>query len=212
MSLLVVGSVAIDSVETPTEKRENVLGGAAVFFSYSASYFTPVRLVGIVGEDWPPEHTKLLKSRNIDMAGLHTVKGGKTFFWRGKYLPNMNDRETLEVHLNVFGDFEPVVPPTFRESKFLFLANAPPMVQMKVMDQVPNALIDRGRHDGFVDQHSARRADAIVQADRWVGAERCGGEAVERDRQFGEGRVGGAEDGAEVRGDQEGGAWGDVLQ
>ena len=67
------------------------------------------------------------------------VKGGKTFFWRGKYLPNMNDRETLEVHLNVFGDFEPVVPPTFRESKFLFLANAPPVVQMKVMDQVPNA-------------------------------------------------------------------------
>ena len=125
MSLLVVGSVAIDSVETPTDRRENVLGGAAVFFSYSASYFTPVRLVGIVGEDWPPEHTKLLKSRNIDMAGLHMVKGGKTFFWTGKYQPNMNDRETLEVHLNVFGDFEPVVPPTFRESKFLFLANAP---------------------------------------------------------------------------------------
>jgi cytidine kinase len=139
MPLLVVGSVALDSVETPTQRRDNVLGGAAVFFSYSASYFSPVRLVGVVGEDWPAEHTQLLESRRIDTAGLHVVKGGKTFRWTGKYQPNMNDRETLEVHLNVFGDFNPVLPPEFRRSKFLFLANGSPVLQMKVLDQVDGA-------------------------------------------------------------------------
>ena len=141
MPLLVVGSVALDSVETPTERRNNVLGGAAVFFSYSASYFSPVKLVGIVGEDWPQEHTRLLQSRGIDTAGLHVVKGGKTFRWTGKYQPNMNDRDTLEVHLNVFGDFDPVLPPDFRTSKFLFLANGSPIVQMKVLDQVDGAML-----------------------------------------------------------------------
>src|SRR5690606_38580160 len=95
MSLLVVGSVALDSVETATDRRDNVLGGSAVFFSYAASYFSPVHLVGVVGEDWPAEHTRLLETRGIDASGLHVIKGGETFRWRGKYLPNMNDRETL---------------------------------------------------------------------------------------------------------------------
>jgi sugar/nucleoside kinase (ribokinase family) len=130
MPLLVVGSVALDSVETPTARRDDVLGGAAVFFSYSASYFSPVMLVGVVGEDWPREHTDLLKNRGIDTAGLHVVKGGKTFRWTGKYQPNMNDRETLEVHLNVFGDFNPVLPAEYRRSEFLFLANGSPKLQM----------------------------------------------------------------------------------
>ncbi|MEC8242079.1 MAG: sugar kinase, partial [Planctomycetota bacterium] len=102
MSLLVVGSLALDSVETPTQSRDNVLGGSAVFFSYAASYFTGVRLVGVVGEDWPQEHTDLLGQRRVDTQGLQFVEGGKTFRWRGKYQPNMNDRDTLEVHLNVF--------------------------------------------------------------------------------------------------------------
>ncbi len=141
MALVVVGSVALDSVETPTARRDNVLGGAAVFFSYSASYFSPVNLVGIVGDDWPQQHTKLLEKRGIDTAGLHIVKGGKTFRWTGKYQPNMNDRETLEVHLNVFGDFDPVVPENFRRSKFLFLANGSPVVQAKVLDQMPEAVL-----------------------------------------------------------------------
>src|SRR5262245_16297637 len=118
MSLLVVGSVAIDSVQTPTEIRERILGGSASYFSYSASFFGPVRLVGVVGEDFPPQHVELLKSRNIDTSGLHVIPGGKTFFWKGKYQPNMNDRETLEVHLNVFGDFKPQLPAEFRRSDF----------------------------------------------------------------------------------------------
>lgn len=139
MPLLVVGSVALDSVETPTERRDDVLGGSAVFFSYAASYFSKVRLVGVVGEDWPAQHTELLHKRGIDVSGLTVVKGGKTFRWRGKYQPNMNDRDTLEVHLNVFEKFDPVLPDAYRRCEYLFLANGSPKVQMKVLDQVPNA-------------------------------------------------------------------------
>ena len=139
MSLLVVGSVALDSVETPRAKRDDILGGSAVYFSYAASFFSPVHLVGVVGEDWPVEHTRLLEKRRIDTAGLTTVRGGKTFRWRGKYQPNMNDRETLEVHLNVFNDFDPKLPESFRRLPFLFLANGSPTLQMKVLDQVQGA-------------------------------------------------------------------------
>ncbi|MDP6720792.1 MAG: sugar kinase, partial [Pirellulaceae bacterium] len=139
MPLLVVGSVAFDSVETPTDSRENVLGGSATYFSYAASYFTSVRLVGAVGEDWPDEHTQLLQSRKIDTTGLQIVEGEKTFFWSGKYLPNMNDRETLDVQLNVFGQFDPVLPNDYKACRYLFLANGSPTIQLKVLDQLPNA-------------------------------------------------------------------------
>lgn len=141
MSLLVVGSVAFDSIHTPTAERERVLGGSAVYFSYAASFFTPVRLVGVVGEDWPQEATQMLKSRNIDTSGLQVKPGGKTFFWKGRYMPNMNDRETLEVDLNVFGEFDPVLPQPFVDTPFVFLANAAPTVQMKVLSQTKNPKI-----------------------------------------------------------------------
>lgn len=141
MPLLVVGSVALDSVETPQDVRDDVLGGSAVYFSYAASYFSAVRLVGVVGDDWPTEHTTLLRERGIDTSGLHVVPGARTFRWRGKYLPNMNDRETLEVHLNVFEHFDPVLPESYRRCPFLFLANGSPVVQMKVLDQVPGAVL-----------------------------------------------------------------------
>ena len=132
MPLLVVGSVALDCVETPTDKRDDVLGGSAVFFS-------PVKMIGTVGEDWPQEHTKFLEKRGIDTSGIEVIKGGKTFRWRGRYLPNMNDRETLEVHLNVFGDFKPKLQTNHRDSKFVFLGNASPVTQLSVLDQVPDA-------------------------------------------------------------------------
>ena len=139
MSLLVVGSVALDTVETPKESRDNVLGGSAVFFSFAASYFTSVKLVSVVGDDWPDEHTRLLQQRNIDTGGLQVVPGAKTFRWRGKYLPNMNDRETLEIHLNVFEHFDPVLPEEYRRAKFLFLANGSPGLQLKVLEQASGA-------------------------------------------------------------------------
>jgi sugar/nucleoside kinase (ribokinase family) len=141
MPLLVVGSVAYDSIQTPTAVRERVIGGSATYFSYAASYFTPVRLVGVVGEDWDDRHTQLLRARGIDTAGLKVVKGAKTFFWKGKYLPNMNDRETLDVQLNVFGDFDPVLSDNYRRAKFVFLANGSPVLQLKVLDQMIGPLL-----------------------------------------------------------------------
>ena len=141
MSLLVVGSVALDSVETPSDRRDDILGGSAVHFSYAASYFTPVQLVGVVGQDWPRGHTELLEARGIDTSGLQVVQEGETFRWRGRYQPNMNDRETLEVHLNVFESFDPVLPDDFRRSKYLFLANGSPLLQLKVLDQVTSPLL-----------------------------------------------------------------------
>lgn len=137
MPLVVVGSVAIDNVETPSERRNNLLGGSATHFSYAASFFTSVRLMGVVGEDWPEEHTKFLADRGIDTTGLSVVKGGKTFSWTGRYEPNMNDRETLEVELNVFGEFDPVLPEQYTKAKYVFLANGVPGVQLKVLSQVP---------------------------------------------------------------------------
>src|SRR4051812_21587811 len=124
MPLVVVGSVALDSVETPAHAmRDDLLGGSAVFFSYAASFFTSVRLAGVIGEDWPSQHTKMLQDRSIDTAGLQVVPGGKTFRWTGRYLKNMNDRETLSLSLNVMGQFDPVLPEHYRKCRFLFLAN-----------------------------------------------------------------------------------------
>lgn len=172
MPLLVVGSVALDSVHTPCEAREDVLGGSAVYFSYAASFFTSVRLVGVVGEDWPQEHTQFLQSRRIDTRGLQVVPGGKTFRWRGKYLPNMNDRQTLEVHLNVLGDFDPVLPDDFKRCRYVFLANGSPRAQMKVLDQVigPRLVVAdtmdlwiRDAHDELLQLF--RRVDGLVLND-----------------------------------------------
>jgi sugar/nucleoside kinase (ribokinase family) len=139
MPLLVVGSVAFDCIETPTDKRDDVLGGSAVFFSYAASFFSPVRMIGAVGEDWPQEHTALLERKGIDTSGLQIIPGGKTFRWRGRYLPNMNDRETIEVHLNVLDEFQPKLGPTHQDCRFLFLGNASPAVQLDVLKQAKNA-------------------------------------------------------------------------
>jgi cytidine kinase len=137
MPLLVVGSVAIDNVETPHARRDGLLGGSATHFSYAASFFTDVQLVGVVGEDWPAEHTELLNGRGIDTSGLHVVRGGKSFRWTGRYEPNMNDRETLDIQLNVFGQFNPVLSENYRRTEYVFLANGVPALQMKVLDQVP---------------------------------------------------------------------------
>ncbi len=140
MPLVVVGSVALDSVETPSHgKRDDVLGGSAVFFSYTASFFTSVRLAGVIGEDWPPQHLKMLQERSIDTAGLQVVPGGKTFRWSGRYLKNMNDRETLSLNLNVMGQFDPVLPEHYRHCKFLFLANGATEIQLRVIDQCGGA-------------------------------------------------------------------------
>lgn len=136
MSLLVVGSIAFDSIHAPSGSVDDVLGGSATFFSYASSFFTRPRLVGVVGEDFPDEHRQLFASRNVDTAGLVVQAGGKTFRWKGRYHDDMNTRDTLEVHLNVLGTFNPVLPASFRDSSHVFLANSHPAVQAKVLDQV----------------------------------------------------------------------------
>ena len=184
MPLLVWGSVALDSVETPTDKRDNVLGGSAVFFSYAASYFTSASLVGDVGDDWPAEHTALLESRKVDTRGLNVLKGEKTFRWRRKYLPNMNDRETLEVHLNVLGKFDPVIPEEYRAPLCVFgqrLADHP----AQGAGESPRCRARCGRHHGSVDQYSARRVNGLVSAHRRPGAERQRGTLADRRRESG---------------------------
>ncbi len=135
MSLLVVGSIAFDSIETPNRSLDDVLGGSASHFAFAASFFTTPRLVGVVGEDFPEEHRRLFAGRKIDLAGLVT-QPGQTFRWKGRYHQDMNTRDTLEVHLNVFGSFDPVLPPSFRDSTHVFLANGSPVVQARVLDQV----------------------------------------------------------------------------
>ncbi|MCC6503540.1 MAG: sugar kinase [Deltaproteobacteria bacterium] len=135
MSILVVGSVAFDSVETPFGKAEEVLGGSATYFSTSASFFTGVSLVAVVGEDFPDKHIETLKAKGIDVAGLRKVPG-KTFRWKGYYGYDLNQAHTLETHLNVFSSFNPEVPAAYREAPFVFLANIDPELQMKVLDQV----------------------------------------------------------------------------
>src|ERR1051326_3808817 len=135
VSLLVVGSIAFDSIETPHGTVDDALGGSASYFACAASFFTRPRLVAVVGADFPDDHRRVLTERNIDASGLVT-QPGKTFRWKGRYHQDMNTRDTLEVHLNVFGDFEPVLPEHYRDSTHVFLANGSPVLQARVLDQV----------------------------------------------------------------------------
>ncbi len=137
MSLLVVGSVALDTVTTPCGHRENVLGGSCSYFAVAASVLTRVRLVAAIGADFPQEHVHLFSSRDIDLAGLERVPDGKTFRWAGRYEPRMDVRETLWTDLNVLGSFRPTLPAAFRDSHFVFLANGDPVTQNHVRDQLP---------------------------------------------------------------------------
>ncbi len=135
VSLLVVGSVAYDGVETPFGKAERMLGGACTYISLAASFFTDVSIVGVVGDDFAQEDVDLLTSRGIDISGLERVPG-KTFFWQGVYSADMNDRTTLRTDLNVFADFDPKLPPSLQEKPFLLLGNIQPALQRSVLAQM----------------------------------------------------------------------------
>jgi sugar/nucleoside kinase (ribokinase family) len=134
-SLLVVGSIAFDSIETPTGSVDDALGGSATYFSYAASFFVAPRLVGVVGEDFPEEHRRLLAGRHVDTAGLVTLPG-QTFRWKGRYHQDMNTRDTIAVHLNVLGEFDPKLPERFRDSTHIFLGNSSPVLHARVLDQI----------------------------------------------------------------------------
>ncbi len=135
MGIVVVGTVAFDTVETPFGRGENVLGGSATYFSTSASFFTDVSLVAVVGEDFPEEHVQFLQSRAINTDGLQRIPG-KTFHWTGKYGYDLNEAQTLDTQLNVLMEFRPDLPESYRAAEYLFLANIDPDLQMEVLEQV----------------------------------------------------------------------------
>jgi sugar/nucleoside kinase (ribokinase family) len=137
VSLLVVGSVALDTVETPFGKVKDALGGSAVYIAVAASYFTaPVKVVGVVGGDFPKSHIEFLKEHNVDLDGLQIIQGGKTFRWTGKYHYDLNSRDTLLTQLNVFEKFDPVIPEAFQKSSYVCLGNIDPVLQRKVLAQI----------------------------------------------------------------------------
>ena len=145
MSLLVVGSIALDTIETPFGRADQVAGGSAVYISAAASYFTaPIRLVGVVGSDFPKSEIEFLESRGIDLDGLQVVQGGKTFHWSGRYHYDLNMRDTLDTQLNVFETFNPVLPDSYRKSRYVVLGNIDPVLQRRViesLDQKPELVI-----------------------------------------------------------------------
>jgi sugar/nucleoside kinase (ribokinase family) len=135
--LLVVGSIGLDSIETPFGVVKDVLGGAASYSALSASFFAGVRMVGVVGDDFPEEHSRLFESHGIDLAGVQRI-AGETFRWNGYYEYDMNQAHTLATHLNVFETFQPRIPDAYRDTPYVFLANIDPALQLTVLDQVRN--------------------------------------------------------------------------
>ncbi|MEO1713823.1 MAG: PfkB family carbohydrate kinase [Bacteroidota bacterium] len=137
MSLLTVGTVAFDTIETPLGKADRIVGGAATFISLAASYFTtPIQLVSVIGDDFPKAELEYMESRGITLEGLQIKEGERSFFWEGRYHENMNARDTLDTQLNVLADFDPVLPESYRQAKYLMLGNLTPSVQQRVLDQL----------------------------------------------------------------------------
>lgn len=144
MSIVVVGSVAYDGVETPHGSVDRMLGGAATYIALSASFFSPVQIVAVVGDDFAQEDYDLLASRQINLDGVERVAGGKTFFWRGVYSQDMNDRTTLQTDLNVFADFAPKLPEAYRAAPYLMLGNIQPALQRSVREQMNGVRLTGG--------------------------------------------------------------------
>src|SRR5438105_7477462 len=136
MMVLVIGSIALDTLETPFGKADDQLGGAGSYFSLAASVLAPVQLVGVVGADMPEQHLDTLRGQGVDLEGVQRVENGKTFRWSGRYEYDMNVAHTLDTQLNVFADFRPNLPETYRETEYVYLANITPSLQLDVLEQV----------------------------------------------------------------------------
>src|SRR5580693_8536747 len=143
MAILVVGSVAFDTIETPSGRAERCVGGAATHFALAASYFTDVRVIAVVGEDFNAEHESILTRRGIDTRGIEHI-AGKSFFWSGSYLKNLNEAQTLNTELNVFQSFSPKIPAEYEDSEYLFLANIDPVLQEEVRRKMPKVKLACG--------------------------------------------------------------------
>jgi sugar/nucleoside kinase (ribokinase family) len=166
MRLLVVGSVALDSIETSLECAESVLGGSATFASGSASLLTQVELVGVVGEDFPLHELNFLRERRVDVSGLKVIPGGKTFRWGGRYGADMNTRETLFTELGVFASFDPVIPPKFQETPYIFLGNIDPRIQRRVVEQIKAPrLVAADTMNFWIHGHRAELLETLKRVD-----------------------------------------------
>jgi sugar/nucleoside kinase (ribokinase family) len=165
MSIVVVGSVAYDSIKTPSGKVDRCLGGAATYFSLAASYFAKVRVVAIVGEDFTAEDEDVMRRRGVDTSGI-VHASGKSFFWAGEYGANLNEAQTLDTQLNVFADFNPQVPPKYRDSEFLFLANIDPVLQGNVRRQMNGAkLVGGDTMNYWIKDHRANLEATLSRVD-----------------------------------------------
>ncbi len=169
--VLVVGSIGLDSIKTPFGEVFEVLGGSAIYFSIAASFFTSVRLVGVIGEDFPDQHIKLLKKHGIDLSGLQVLPG-KTFRWKGNYGYDLNEAITLDTELNVLADFVPQVPEIYKDIKYVFLANIDPDLQLAVLDQIkkPELVVCdtmnfwiHGKRDSLIEV--LKRVDIVIMND-----------------------------------------------
>jgi sugar/nucleoside kinase (ribokinase family) len=165
LSIVVVGSVAFDSLKTPYGVREKVLGGAATYFSLSASYFTDVRVVGVVGKDFTAEHEAVMNKRGVDTRGIQHADG-KTFFWAGEYGDNVNEAQTLQTDLNVFASFQPQIPAEYHNSDFLFLANIDPVLQAQVRDAMPKVkLVGGDTMNYWIKDHRQNLGEMLKRVD-----------------------------------------------
>src|SRR5277367_5090310 len=165
MSILVVGSVAFDSIETPHGKVDHCLGGAATHFSLAASYFTPVRVIAVVGEDFTAQHEKVMTDRRIDTRGIERAKG-LTFHWAGSYVGSLNEAKTLGTDLNVFETFEPKIPAAYEDSEYLFLANIDPVLQARVRSEMPKVRMVCGDTMNYwIADHAANLAKVLRELD-----------------------------------------------
>jgi len=168
MSVLVVGTVAFDAIETPFGKTDKIVGGAATYICLASSFFTnKINLVSVVGEDFPNDAIQMLKERTVDVSGLQIKKGEKTFFWSGKYQNDMNTRDTLDTQLNVLENFDPIVPDKFKDSEFLMLGNLMPSVQKRVLDQMSKRpkLIVLDTMNFWMDNFMKDLKDALTEVD-----------------------------------------------
>lgn len=168
MSLLTVGTVAFDDIQTPHGRAERVVGGAATYIALAASYFTrPVQLVSIVGDDFPQDTLAQLRARGIDLQGLQVKAGEKSFFWAGRYSENLNHRDTLDTQLNVLADFDPVLPEAFRRPNYLMLGNLTPVVQMRVLEQLerPPRLVAMDTMNFWMDTALNELREVIARVD-----------------------------------------------
>jgi sugar/nucleoside kinase (ribokinase family) len=198
MSILVVGSVAFDSIKTPFGQREHALGGSATYFSVAASFFTDVRVVAVVGDDFGPEHEAVFLEREIDISDLERVAGRRSFFWKGEYGYDLNVAQTLDTQLNVFADFKPKLSEGARQTPYLFLGNIQPQLQVEVREQVAASVVAADTMNYWINntptelREMLRRIDILIVNDseaRAIGEDANLMRAARRILQFGPKRL-----------------------